>query len=506
MRYWIYWNDLVQGPFEAGELASLHAFTADLLVCEEDRQDWTPAAAITELLPYFRVLPSSSVLTSAPPPPPPSQPPTLSPLQGEFIVESQGQQALFDLNGSKNYFFRPAEENAESADTAPPPVTMPFHFSPLNLSPLPEAPEPKTEVRLWRPPEIHVVPPPAVVPPIEETPPPPVREIEHVRPVPVIHSEPLAIPDFAPSHVRVSDEPQKTRLWPWVVGLGMVLGLVGLVFYMRANHPKEIILPVAAPVAVPVRAPVPVVKPVLKPKKILPPRKAVKPVKKIAPKPVPVVKAVPVRPAIATNSWQGREQEAIDLTLKQKIYAGQRTIGENAKLMLDNMHAKELVHAADAGERLYLPDKMNWSALHEEGPRYRVYLNFLASQANGERNLARSNQFSVDLEHRSVTALDDGTRQDFYDPATMQTHQPNAKADDIDNILRGVDIVNRQKLRAVILKSDKQKDEQTKTRDALKTAEDKLQKEIVYFRTKYAEKTLQNIAKAYMFATILKGK
>src|SRR5262249_18412487 len=54
VRYWIYWNDRVQGPFETEELRSLRAFTPELPVCEEDRQEWSPAAAITELLPYFQ--------------------------------------------------------------------------------------------------------------------------------------------------------------------------------------------------------------------------------------------------------------------------------------------------------------------------------------------------------------------------------------------------------------------------------------------------------------------
>jgi len=57
---------------------------------------------------------------------------------------------------------------------------------------------------------------------------------------------------------------------------------------------------------------------------------------------------------------------------------GTVTLGSQARAMLRHMHEKELMHAAETGERLYLPDKMSWTALQEEGPSYRVYLNFFA--------------------------------------------------------------------------------------------------------------------------------
>ena len=55
MRYWIWWNDLVQGPFEIHELRSLSAFTAELLVCEETRQDWVAVGTVPELGYYLHV-------------------------------------------------------------------------------------------------------------------------------------------------------------------------------------------------------------------------------------------------------------------------------------------------------------------------------------------------------------------------------------------------------------------------------------------------------------------
>ena len=49
MRYWIWWNDLIQGPFEQDELVSLRAFSEDLLVCMEDREEWLPVGRIADL-------------------------------------------------------------------------------------------------------------------------------------------------------------------------------------------------------------------------------------------------------------------------------------------------------------------------------------------------------------------------------------------------------------------------------------------------------------------------
>ena len=126
-------------------------------------------------------------------------------------------------------------------------------------------------------------------------------------------------------------------------------------------------------------------------------------------------------------------------------------------------------------------------------------------QANGERILARSDQFSVDLKTKEVTPLDDGTKHDFYDPAAMVTFVHSAKAGDIQTVLDGVDLVNKHKMRAVIMKASKQKEEKKKIQAELQAATNKLQKQLAYFRTKYAEKTLQKIGTAYEFSQVLKG-
>src|SRR5579864_6559542 len=94
MRYWIYWNDLIQGPFELDELVSLRAFSEDLLICLENRQEWLPAGRVADLFPALELL-RERRNPPPPPPPPPKTPPNTTPLQGEFFHESPGQQHLF---------------------------------------------------------------------------------------------------------------------------------------------------------------------------------------------------------------------------------------------------------------------------------------------------------------------------------------------------------------------------------------------------------------------------
>ena len=114
------------------------------------------------------------------------------------------------------------------------------------------------------------------------------------------------------------------------------------------------------------------------------------------PKAVPVADS-PVPPAPdSMDPWKGKQNEAISLVTGKTLPKSKITVGSQAKSMLQEMHEKELIHAAETGERLYLPDKIAWAALQEEGPHYRVYLNFMASQASGERVQTRSYQFLVD--------------------------------------------------------------------------------------------------------------
>src|SRR5689334_588050 len=85
VRYWIWWNDLIQGPFEVDELVSLRVFTDELLVCPEDREEWLPAGRVADLSPAIDQAKIARAMPVAPPPPPPVRPPTVTPLQGEFF-------------------------------------------------------------------------------------------------------------------------------------------------------------------------------------------------------------------------------------------------------------------------------------------------------------------------------------------------------------------------------------------------------------------------------------
>ena len=148
------------------------------------------------------------------------------------------------------------------------------------------------------------------------------------------------------------------------------------------------------------------------------------------------------------------------------------TVGSQAKTMLKQMHEKELMHAAETGERLYLPDKMGWAALQEEGSRYRVYLNFQAMQENGERVQTRSYQFIVDLKSKLIHADDGVTEQDLLTQAAELTFKHNPMATDIDSILGGVDTYNKHKVQMIIIKKSKSnRDDRTKIEAALKTSQ-----------------------------------
>ena len=165
------------------------------------------------------------------------------------------------------------------------------------------------------------------------------------------------------------------------------------------------------------------------------------------------------------------------------------------------------MHAAETGERLYLPDKSAWSALCQEGAIYRVYLNFSALQANGERTQTRSYQFIVDLENKAVTTDDTAARQDFLDARTVvaPTHPPLAV--DIDSLLGGIDTLNKHKLRAIMAKKSRvsSKRERKDIDTTVAAAEQKVRRAVIYFRTRYPEKALQNVAKAYGFTTVVNG-
>jgi hypothetical protein len=168
------------------------------------------------------------------------------------------------------------------------------------------------------------------------------------------------------------------------------------------------------------------------------------------------------------------------------------------------MHEKELLHAADTGERLYLPDKLSWTALQEEGPRYRVYLNFLASQANGERAQARSYQFIIDLSRKDVQAADAATQQDLMSQSVEFNFKHNPMTLDIDSILGGVDTYNKHKVQLMIVKNNRHNREERKKIDAATAAaRAKIERAVIYFRRTYPEKALQNIAKAYNFSDLL---
>ncbi|MFA5974813.1 MAG: hypothetical protein WC859_01435 [Elusimicrobiota bacterium] len=611
MRYWIYWNDLVQGPFELDELVSLHSFSVDLLVCMEGRLEWLPANRIAELAPSIELLKSRSYPPPLPPPPP-TQAPAVEPLQGEFFSSPPEQQSLFsDLSHDDSELYSycpPRMDHGSSADNVFATVTMPIRFvgqliatgdqvarrlatapqeapviepvrAPLEIIEAPgvepvaapaveESPAPAIvpeeeppPLQLSAAPRVEAIAPPveeeAPLPaelPVQESPQPaaPVEEPPPARPaIPlrVYPEEPAApapdvpvpsIPEERPQHAAkeraaivsagiLTPESTPSRPWqwiPWVVGALVFLSLIGSFSYWMMDHfsSRSAIAEATRQMAT-VVAPAPVPAPVVQPpvvlvktpvtRKAAPAPQTSKPKqvapKQVSPKPAvpkltaPVVAASPTPAPAATRAdlWIGRQMEAISLVMNYPLFNKKRTIGSHAKALLDEMHEKELLHAADTGERLYLPDKLSWSSLREEGSIYRVYLNFSAQRANGERVQTNSYQFRVDLKDHRVMSDDSAARQDFLQAPSPAAHVSNPMANDIESILSAVDLMNKQKLRILIGGKGRSKNERKNRQTAVDTAQAKVQRTLVYFRTRYPEKILQNIARAYLFSALL---
>jgi len=236
--------------------------------------------------------------------------------------------------------------------------------------------------------------------------------------------------------------------------------------------------------------------------------------------PAPVMATVPAGTAVPTvnsqmtpasvsenkeNPWKDRFKEAINLATHKKISTTGQSVGERAIVMLEGMHDKELLYAADTGQRLYLPDKIAWSALQESGPVYRVYLGFSADQANGERTQTQSYQFQANLEHHVVVTDDAASAADFLNATTSLVHKRDPRAADIQNVLSGVDLLNKQLMRAIIVKDNrKNRLEEKDIAAAIKTAMQRFQRAVIYFRSNYPDAMLQKIAQAYSFTKLLK--
>ncbi len=231
------------------------------------------------------------------------------------------------------------------------------------------------------------------------------------------------------------------------------------------------------------------------------------------PKPVPVTSgpsaagqpsALPPVVLKPLDPWAGRQNEAIALVRNASIIGGKSTIDTEAKSMLGQMHQKEILHAANTGERLFLPDKVSWSALRQEGVNYLVYLTFSALQADGTRMQNTVYRFQADLQQKMVSSDDPVAQQDFFKAAAPLVFRHDVMADDIELVLGAVDQLDKQKLRAMIIEKDRRnKKARDRTIQELSSAQGKLNRNVIYFRQRYADKILQNVAKAYNFIALL---
>jgi len=236
VRYWIWWNDIIQGPFELDELTALRVFSEDLLVCMEDREDWLPAGRVADL---------SSAMEQArarrgdpiAPPPPPKRPPVVTPLQGEFFGEPPGQQSLLESeDGSKGpYAYRPlTDESDQPHSYLVGQATMPFHFmrQPRTSTSVIETrcPEPS---RITLPSRITFAPAPVIKEsPVRKPAEEPALE-EKIDEKPVISIELLQ--ERPPSLAPILEEPaaaeRKLEWLPWIMGVILAIGVLSSMGY-----------------------------------------------------------------------------------------------------------------------------------------------------------------------------------------------------------------------------------------------------------------------------------
>ena len=278
MRYWVWWNDLIQGPFELDELISLHAFSESLLVCMDGREEWVPAGRVADLVPAIEQLKFSRAQPVSPPPHPPSCPPAATPLQGEFFGDAPGQQPLLESEDGPEGSLRIQAVNGRTGIS---PVlfsgqaTMPFHFSQSPSVGL--AGGGSTVKALDR----GAAPQPFFMPLLRLKPKAKPKRIEIIAP-PVIKESPvpketlpepfaLEVLHEAPSQAPSLDEPfepeRKLEWLPWIMGVALAITALGSTGYWlmdRASTHSAIAeanrLEPPAPMSLPATTPLPVPK------------------------------------------------------------------------------------------------------------------------------------------------------------------------------------------------------------------------------------------------------
>ncbi len=150
MRYWIFWNGLVQGPFEIDELVCLRAFNSRLMICPELSREWKLAGERMELTPYLREKRNSPEPQETPPSPPFDPSLARIPLQGEFFHDAGGQQVLFENDPRRHFYYRSiADPVSEESGRLPPPVTAPIRFDVIRPSDASESNPPRFRNHAW---------------------------------------------------------------------------------------------------------------------------------------------------------------------------------------------------------------------------------------------------------------------------------------------------------------------------------------------------------------------
>jgi hypothetical protein len=474
MRYWIFLEEQVQGPYTADELAALGNFSPGLLVCEENRQEWIPVDNIPELAKRLSGNTRNDMPDSPRPATPAAKPPAAVPpapqttgqspqggsagkkpavftaapegVQGELFGSEPGQEKLFD-NGEGSFYYGPPA----AKETGGPRVTMPFRFGVIN----PDIPsEPRAGFPSSPTDERTVVPPGSITDP---------------------SSRPVSLP---------SEEPEHEWNWPVLVG-GSILTIVmlGGFFYVFSDHfsSKSAIAEAVNQTGRARSEP-----------NVLPGLKKPVSVSQLS---APLESQAAPGTLIPNNALSSRDRQAIAVVSQYKLPAVHRTIEQQSRLLLEALHSNELIHAAYTGQRLHLPDKSRWTAQAQPQGIYRVELQLLAWQAQGERFPVKTYVFNV--AGKNVSPGSPETDRDFFKSIL---HRANRRmAHDIQKLLTAADSVRRLQTKAVVVKNGQPGVQEKSAQNESRKAQIQLKRMSAQFRRRYGSKLLGNVAKAYGF-------
>ncbi len=139
--------------------------------------------------------------------------------------------------------------------------------------------------------------------------------------------------------------------------------------------------------------------------------------------------------------WTQKEEQAIRLVQKQRIYGGLRTLQRNADILMQILRDREYMTGFETGKRPFLYNQAEWGASPLEGPVYQVRLTFLGGKdANNFPLKPLKFAFDADLERGTVKpGGDDAIRANamhaFFDEGRIPPEERRDIAKDVEQVV-----------------------------------------------------------------------